>query len=95
MKHALLLAAVAALALGSATASDCASYSTTTPILTLHWVGGNGLYVTGDLPCFVADAPMCRVYVYEEANGIAGLQRADELADDTCHGMIASDTIIF
>lgn len=35
------------------------------------------------------------VWIYEESNGIAGLQRADELRDDTCHGEIAGDTVIF
>ncbi|HUR68010.1 MAG TPA: hypothetical protein VM370_02105 [Candidatus Thermoplasmatota archaeon] len=35
------------------------------------------------------------IWVYEESNGIAGLQREDELRDDTCGGMIDSDTFIF
>lgn len=30
--------------------------------------------------------------VYEESNGIDGLQRGDEEIDDTCHGMIPADT---
>ncbi len=34
-------------------------------------------------------------WAYEETNGIPGLQRGDEVVDDTCHGMIAADTIIF
>ena len=94
MKRALLLLAVATLALGGAAASHCAGPSTTTPILTLHWVGGNGLYVTGDTLCWVTGG-LCATYIYEEANGIAGLQRADEVVDDTCHGLIPGDTILF
>ena len=35
------------------------------------------------------------VWVYEESNGIPGLQRGDEILDDTCHGLIRADTIIF
>lgn len=35
-------------------------------------------------------------YIYEESNGVDGLQRADEVADDTCSGRAgAGDTIIF
>lgn len=35
-------------------------------------------------------------YIYEESNGIDGLQRADEIADDTCGGRVGvGDTIIF
>lgn len=44
------------------------------------------------------NAPMpdyvAQVWIYEESNGIAGLQRFDGPADDTCHGMIAPDTFI-
>lgn len=35
------------------------------------------------------------VWVYQESNGVAGLQRADENANDTCHGMIQGDTLVF
>lgn len=34
-------------------------------------------------------------YVYEESNGIEGWQRSDDVVDDTCAGIIPSDTIIF
>lgn len=34
-------------------------------------------------------------WIYEESNGIDGLQRDDEVVDDTCHGLIDGDTIIF
>lgn len=94
LRSSLIVLAVATLALGGAVADHCAGPSTTTPILTLHWLGGNGLYVTGDVFCAAADVLMCGYYVYEEANGIAGLQRGDELVDDTCHGSIAPDRIV-
>ena len=32
-------------------------------------------------------------WVYEESNGIDGLQRNDEMVDDTCGGVIASDRL--
>lgn len=35
------------------------------------------------------------VTLYMDSNGIPGYQRADECQDDTCHGLIESDTIIF
>lgn len=34
------------------------------------------------------------IWVYQESNGIAGLQRSDEQVDNTCGGAIESDTII-
>lgn len=33
-------------------------------------------------------------WVYEESNGIVGLQRLDDQVDDTCHGRIEPDTIV-
>lgn len=34
------------------------------------------------------------LWIYEESNGIPGLQRGDEEIDDTCHSMIEADRII-
>lgn len=34
---------------------------------------------------------MFSIWIYEEANGIEGLQRGDEVKDDTCNGQIESD----
>jgi len=50
-----------------------------------------GLYVDND-PC----QPEClfSIWVYQETNGIEGLQRGDEVEDNTCGGQIESDTII-
>lgn len=52
-----------------------------------------GLYVDNDL-C----QPDClfSAWVYQESNEIDGLQRGDEVVDDTCGGAAGeSDTIIF
>lgn len=50
-----------------------------------------GFYVDNDLcqPC------MWSIWVYQESNGIEGLQRGDEVVDDTCGGQIPADTIVF
>lgn len=34
------------------------------------------------------------IVVYEESNGIPGLQRGDKIVDDTCHAAIRPDTLI-
>lgn len=49
-------------------------------------------YVVNDL-C----QPQClfSVWIYQETNGMEGLQRSDPLHDDTCDGIFASDHIIF
>lgn len=52
-------------------------------------------------PCFYYDNDSCEpecvfdLWIYQETNGIAGLQREDVYRDDTCHGMVAGDTVIF
>lgn len=51
-------------------------------------------YHDADLVCLNTEA-ICSFWTYEESNGIPGLQRGDEVADSTCHGMIAPDTVIF
>ena len=40
------------------------------------------------------DGPWMALWIYEESNGLPGLQRGDEWWDDTCHGLIRADTII-
>ena len=76
----------------SADAQHCVSYSTSAAIA----IGEN--HVVED--CWLGGAFGCYEYplslwVYEESNGIDGLQRADEMVDDTCHGSIAGDQIVF
>lgn len=53
-------------------------------------------------PCFYVDNDTCQpgcglfsLWVYQESNGHPGLQRGDEVYDDTCHGMVEADTIVF
>lgn len=37
----------------------------------------------------------CTMWIYQESNDLAGLQRGDEVHDDTCGGMIEADTIVY
>lgn len=94
MRLFLLPAVVAVSLLAPAAADHCQSYHTTTPTL---WCGAASF--PGDHPVYVDDdcCPECLYYVwiYQESNGIPGLQREDEIVDDTCHGMIVGDTIVF
>lgn len=92
MKRAFAALALAALVFGTAAAEHCTGPSTSTPLLTFHWVGGHGAYVVFEADC-VAGIELCDLIVYEEANGVAGLQRLDDHADDTCHGAIPADRI--
>ena len=57
-------------------------------------VSAGGFYVDNDL-CQFEEVDPCLVYicVYHERNDIEGLQRGDEVVDNTC-GQIDSDTII-
>lgn len=94
MRLALALSLAAALAV-PASADHCLSWSSTEPHVTVCEVG-DCTYVL--LATMCSDGGACypiSPWIYEESNGIAGLQREDELQDDTCHGMIAGDTIIF
>ncbi len=84
----LLLAASTLVALGlPASAGHCTTWTTSAPELDLT---RNGAPYYVDL-----DPPAEGIWVYEESNGIAGLQRGDEVVDDTCHGLIDADEIIF
>lgn len=68
-----------------------------------HWsTSSNGtstLVVAAPLPgqtyyaILEANAPPLRMYA--ESNGISGLQRADSTHNDTCHGQINPDTLMF
>lgn len=90
-----LVALLAVFALSSAAeAEHCTTYSTTTPNV------GCGMYnYEGTYPYYVdedcCDPCLSSIWVYDESNGIPGLQRGDEVHDDTCHGMIIPDTIVF
>lgn len=39
-------------------------------------------------------AGLTSIWVYEESNGMKGLQRGDVLKDDTCQGQVKSDDLV-
>jgi len=84
----LLTLAALAVALPAGLADHCSSYNTSTAEFDA-------------IPPYYVDNDLCQpgciysIWVYEETNGIEGLQRGDEFVDDTCHGLIEADTIIF
>ena len=75
-------------------AAHCTTYSTSTTDLD-HTV------IIVDVVGFVYYPIICRDIceywaigpMYFETNGIPGLQRADRIKDDTCHGMIEPDSV--
>lgn len=70
----------------AAGADHCATWSTSNPEADTTTMGG---------PYYVdLDGIAEGIWIYEESNGLPGLQRGDEMKDDTCHGSIESDTII-
>lgn len=92
MRTILILTAALALLLTSANAEHCSSYSTSTPeVDTTH--NGGSWYIDNDICQPECAKPI--TWIYEESNGIGGLQRGDEIVDDTCHGMIEADWIIY
>jgi len=85
------LLTLAALAIAMPAGADhCVGYTTSAPEVA-DSTSGATYYVDNDL-C----QPDCifSIWVYEESNAIDGLQRGDEVIDDTCHGLIEADTII-
>ena len=72
-------------------AAHCTTWNTSSPELDTTPFGG-AYYLDNDL---VQPEYLYSIWIYEESNGFGGLQRGDEVVDDTCHGMIESDTIIF
>lgn len=94
MRIPLLTAIALAAALSTASASDCETWSTSDP--EGCW-GPNAPWSCE----YYYENDMCQpdcifsFWIYQESNGIDGLQRGDKVVDDTCHGMIDADTIIF
>lgn len=90
--------ALAAVLLALAAPSHAWGCQTTTSnpeVDTYEWSGvhaGPRFYVDND-PCPVEC--LWSIWVYQESNGIDGLQRGDEMVDNTCGGAIPHDTIIF
>ena len=85
-----ILVAILPLALlAPATAEHCATWSTSDATLDTGVAEGTPrAYVA------YVEFPFS-IYVYAESNGIDGLQRGDEVVDNTCHGMIPADEIYF
>jgi hypothetical protein len=82
------LLTLAALSLAiPANADHCTDFNTADPE-----VDAGTHYV--DYDCPTVDDDCISVWIYEESNFIPGLQREDTVQDDTCHGMIAGDTVI-
>ncbi|HUR69148.1 MAG TPA: hypothetical protein VM370_07860 [Candidatus Thermoplasmatota archaeon] len=79
------LLTLAALGAASASAAGCA------PTTSHPELENDGMYVDNDactLDCILS------IWVYEESNGMPGLQRDDSGRDDTCGGQIEADTNI-
>lgn len=58
--------------------------------------GATGLrYYMDNDTCQTDGTCLFSTWIYEEGNGIDGLQRGDEVIDDTCDGLIESDIVIF
>ena len=72
-------------------AEHCETWTTSEPVSDLSFFG-LPYYLDHDL---CQDYMICPTWVYEETNGITGLQRGDDIVDDTCHGQIESDAIVF
>jgi hypothetical protein len=92
----LVLAALTALPLMFVGASGC---EMTTSEATLDTgpasaeLGIDRFYEDND-PCWWCVLPYT-VWIYQESNGVDGLQRGDEWVDDTCGGTYTPDTIIY
>ena len=102
MRTFLSLSILFALAL-PAQAGHCATWTTSAADATLDASAAEQgtYYVVGvcAIVAFVTNHLVCggdgATWIYEETNGLPGLQRSDEIADDTCHGLIAGDSIVF
>lgn len=75
---ALLTLALALPALGAGCEGTTSTTSTSQVV-----VGAGGFYVANDI-C----QPGCTfsIWIYQESNGVPGLQRGDTMRDDTCNG---------
>ncbi len=73
--------------------ADVCEPTTTEPEVTLETVAGT--YYVDFIFCQPECYPNFAYWVYEESNGIEGLQKNDAYEDDTCGGRIAGDTILY
>lgn len=101
--RAVVFVAVAALMFQIPAAAYPCEPTTTEPLLTTTATGqslsgdGDGVYYLDHEGCILPWGPgSCHGYywLYEESNGIDGLQRQDYIVDDTCDGRIAGDTLV-
>jgi hypothetical protein len=86
-----LLSTLAILSLGLVHAEGCVP-TTSDALWTSCYASDQCYYGAFDV-C----QPQClfSYWLYEESNDIPGLQRGDEVHDDTCGGVIDSDTIVW
>lgn len=75
-------------------AGDCAP-STSEPELDVTGGPAGRLYLDYDCLFLVHPDDCFSVWIYRESNGLDGLQRSDEIVDDTCNGMIVADEVLF
>lgn len=91
-----VLALALALVAVPAAAEECVP-TTSDPEFDSADLGGTGVGLPAHGPRYYVDNDPCQpqclfsTWAYEESNGIDGLQRGDEVKDDTCGGMIESD----
>lgn len=95
----LTLGVIVALSVVPARAEHCEAWTTSEPRLFCGDICLGEALDLADHYAFVegGDCPsgcIYSVWVYEETNGFAGLQRGDEMVDDTCHEMIPADRIV-
>jgi hypothetical protein len=89
-----------ALSIAFALAFTSTSFGSGCEMTTSYPEVDTGIGIAG-APRYYVDYDQCQpcmwsLYVYEESNGIDGLQRGDEVVDDTCAGAAGpSDTIVF
>lgn len=99
MRTILLILALVAIAI-PVNADHCATYSTygaqyDTKIVS-QALGTDRYYGADDcFPLVYCQLVLMSFWVYQESNGIDGLQRGDEVVDNTCHGLLPADTIVF
>lgn len=85
---------------------ETACYTTSAPEVTLtdaSGVIGGDVYVDNDgvpLACWIVwwgECPLLSVWIYQETNGIPGLQRDDEVHSDVagCDDRVAGDHVVF
>jgi hypothetical protein len=90
MRASLLLLAALSLVLGNAVA-NCGD--TSHPEVTVDTLVVGTYYL--DVDCGPNNCGPVSVWIYQESNGKEGLQRDDEIVNDSCGGLYPADTIIF